>query len=248
MSAKSTANATSSPSTGNTLTADVAADIHHFFTALTSQPGVFFFNEADLQIHLAIYLKTLTAPSGAPRYDDVEVEYFVPIGALPAYMWNMMNGPKIDIVVRRGSAFVPVELKYSTVPVHLNVTRFGHPLSGLPPIVKHRGAQNLTRYGFWKDVKRLELLKRRFVPNVVGGIALFLTNDMAFTKQTRQTSSNFIFSMNAGPHGPKMYWQRQTKMAQQKQYQPFCLAKAYTLQWTPASISGVPFQYTLLKV
>ena len=36
MSAKSTANATSSPSTGNTLTADVAADIHHFFTALTS--------------------------------------------------------------------------------------------------------------------------------------------------------------------------------------------------------------------
>ncbi len=248
MNARSTANATSSSSTGNTLTADVAADIHQFFIALTAQPSVFFFNENDLQIHLAIYLKTLTAPSGAPRYDDVEVEYFIPIGALPAYVWDLKHGPKIDIVVRRGEAFVPIELKYSTVQVTLNVTRFGHPLSGLPPIVRRRGAQDLTRYGFWKDVKRLEYLKQHFVPNVAGGIALFLTNDPAFPKQTRPTSSNFVFSMNAGPHGPKMHWQRQTKIAQQKQYPSFDLDRAYTLQWTPASISGIQFQYTLLAV
>jgi len=93
----------------NTIEQDVAA----FF----SRENELFFNENDFQMHLALYLRQTA------HYDDVDIEYFIPKQELDGYVWN--NNVYIDIVVRSGDEYVPIELKYCTRSVKQNITRFG---------------------------------------------------------------------------------------------------------------------------
>lgn len=51
------------------------------------------FNERDLQMHLALYLKD----RGLNKYDDIDLEYYVPYSELSNYIWK--NELKLDIVV-----------------------------------------------------------------------------------------------------------------------------------------------------
>lgn len=48
-------------------------------SAFLSTNDRLFFNERDLQMHLAVYLKETS------HYDDVEVEYFIPSSVLQGY-------------------------------------------------------------------------------------------------------------------------------------------------------------------
>lgn len=60
-------------------------------------------------MHLAVYLR------GLNKYDDVDVEYYIPHSELDNYIWK--NELRLDIVVRNGNEFVPIELKYKTKAV-----------------------------------------------------------------------------------------------------------------------------------
>ena len=81
----------------------VRADIQEY---LGKKDGELLFNERDLQMHLAHHL------IGTEHYDDVDVEYYVPYEELENYVWK--NELKLDILVRKGTEFLPVELKYKT--------------------------------------------------------------------------------------------------------------------------------------
>lgn len=61
-------------------------------------------------------------------------------------------------------------------------------------------------YGFWKDVRRVELISQRF-ERVKGGLVLFLTNNESYLKAPRPTSNNFLFSMSSGVHIVDKRWQ-----------------------------------------
>lgn len=54
------------------------------------------FNERDLQMHLALWLE-----ASDNKYDDVDIEYYVPNSELEGYgdLWD--NELRIDIVVRK---------------------------------------------------------------------------------------------------------------------------------------------------
>ena len=56
------------------------------------------FNERDFQMHLANWLR-----KSSNRYDDVDVEYYVPKSELEDYVWD--SELRLDIVVKKDGYF-----------------------------------------------------------------------------------------------------------------------------------------------
>lgn len=133
------------------------------------------FNERDFQMQLAVYLRQ----SG--HYDDVDVEYYIPnrVAVEAGYEWS--SELRLDIVVSSGGVYAVVELKYPTRRIVTDIRRFGTVLSGVE-IVKNHGAQDIVSYNFWKDVRRIEIIRRLFPQSVAGGVAVMLTNEPFYTR------------------------------------------------------------------
>lgn len=233
------------------LAATVEQDIRDFFRQKVDNPSAekknIFFNEFDLQMHLSIYLTDLKDENGKPKYDDVDIEYFIPIEDMKkaGYDWDNKAGVNIDIVVEKDDEYVPVELKYTTDTVNFDVKRFGELLGKDIDIIKHQGASNLVMYNFWKDVKRLEVLKKRF-GKVKNGLALFVTNDVTYLKDPRDNAACMAFSMANGRHSREKHWQGQPATAEKKP--DFEVSKDYDITWSDIRLDGVDFHYTLVEV
>lgn len=199
------------------------------------------FNERDLQMHLALWLKALKN-----RYDDVDIEYYVPNSELEGYgdLWD--NELRIDIVVRKGSEYVPIELKYKTKGVNRQISRFGIKLSKEVLVVKNQGAQNLGMYGFWKDVKRIELLRRRF-DNILNGLVVFVTNDEMYVKGSKESSDNYPMNISEGKHSIHKYWQKlESKLAESNPR--FDVETEYSIHWESNIINNEKFYHTILTI
>lgn len=185
-----------------TFTQQVLNDIHDFLNQNTKV----FANEHDLQMNLAVYLKSV-------KHHDVEVEYHVPSGvidtllpqALPErctyYPWLQPNSDKpqemyVDIVVGNGEEYVPIELKYKKKELRGDVELFGQNM-GKGVILKGDGAHDFGRYGFWKDVRRTELLVKSF-ERVRNGIVLSVTNDEAYKTDSVAGTNSEHFAMGDG--------------------------------------------------
>ncbi len=183
-------------------TQQVLDDIHAFLNQNTKV----FANEHDLQMNLAVYLKSV-------KHYDVEVEYHVPSGvidtllpqALPEkctnYPWFQPNSDKpqemyVDLVVSNGEEYVPIELKYKKKELKGNVELFGQNM-GTGIILKSDAAHDFGRYGFWKDVRRTELLVKSF-EKVKNGIVLSVTNDEAYKTASVAGTNSEHFAMGDG--------------------------------------------------
>jgi len=212
-------------------------DIHSFIARQTR----LMFNEMDFQMQLGLFLRE----SG--HYDNVEVEYFLPThdtDILKGYEWD--SNMRIDIVVSRQGKYIPVELKYTTRLVRRDAMRFGIEVKQLE-VMRNQGAHDNIRYNFWKDVRRVELVKKIF-PTVDHGLVVFLTCDPAYTKAPRRDSSCAPFSM-AGEEpvgGGFMDWNGTP--ATRTSHRPFHLDGRYQIKWIPVTIDDVEFHYTILEV
>ena len=225
----------------------VAKDVHNFLQENKNRP---FMNERDLQMHLAIALK-----NSGNNYDKVEVEYYVPLKALgKPYVWN--NEMKVDIVVKKDDEFIPIELKYKTKAIgkaktaktkkskaknaKKDIERFGEVLKNVV-IIKDQSAQNLAKYDFWKDVRRIELLEKRFKA-VTGGLVLFMTNDPSYQREPKEHSLSYTDSIEGGEHGP-------VRKALSDERIQFRLRQNYTIEWSADLDKNNPnqFEYILLK-
>ncbi|MBD5323992.1 MAG: hypothetical protein HDS02_04045 [Bacteroides sp.] len=210
-------------------------------TAFIERQQELMFNERDFQMQLAVALRS----SGS--YDDVDVEYFIPnsVAAARGYEWN--SDLRLDIVVRKGNSFAVVELKYPTRRIVTTIRRFNTLLNGVE-IVKNHGAQDIVSYNFWKDVRRIEIIKSLFPESVVGGIAVMLTNDAYYTRGPRQGSICDAFSTangRAGVHGI-LDWTRHTATA--NGLTKFSLEGNYSLRWKSTEIENNEFYYTLIEI
>ncbi len=216
----------------------VREDIHAFMNNNTE----LFFNERDFQMHLALWLKSLG------KYDDVDLEYYVPNKTLNGYIWD--SELRMDIVVRKGEEYLPIELKYKTKSVdNKTLLRFGEDINAAEgetfEIMKSQGAQNLGMYDFWKDVRRLELVRNRY-EHVVGGLAVFLTNDPFYTKPTKESSNNYKFGMQNGTHSCDKHWQRDTSTTEGRA--GFDLDSECTIQWQDITTDGIDMHYCIVTV
>lgn len=208
-------------------------DILNFLSKRTE----LFLNERDFQIHLSAYLKQ----NG--NYNDVNVEYYIPFNQLDGYLWK--NELYIDIVVRRGDEYVAVELKYPTKKIAKPISRFGEQLSEVP-LLKEHSAQDIVQYNFWKDVRRMELLKKRF-PSVKKGLAVLLTNDMLYEKPRKKGIACEQFSTAEGMHNTSRHWSIR-KEWMDKGYPDFDLDGQYAIEWQPCKLGGHEFIYCMIEV
>ena len=198
------------------------------------------FNERDLQMHLATWLRR-----SANAYDDVDVEYYVPKGELDGSVWD--SELRLDIVVKKDDEYCPVELKYKTKRVMRQITRFGEALRNEKvEVMKNQGAQDLGMYNFWKDVRRVELVRNRF-ERVKGGLAVFVTNDELYTKKSDNESNNRDLNMDEGPHPKAKHW-RNPKSSCAEKYHNFEVEQEYCIEWHTRTIDGVEFYYQVVTI
>lgn len=203
--------------------------------------GKLLFNERDFQTQLAVWLR-----QSHNAYDDVALEYYVPKICLgDEYIWEQED-LRMDIVVEKDGEFVPVELKYKTMNARVSLSRFGVKLEGQHEVMKNQGAQDHGRYDFWKDIRRIELVRKHFT-NVKGGLAVFMTNDEAYTKEPRAMSNFHAFSMSAGTHPARKAWKApESKSAQNRP--DFTLERDYTIEWNTKTINGITFYYCVVSI
>ena len=213
---------------------------HDIFAFLDSNEELLF-NERDFQMHLATWLR-----KSANDYDDVDVEYYVPKTELPNYVWD--SELRLDIVVKKDGEYCPVELKYKTKKVERQISRFDEILDDKVVVMKNQGAQDLGMYDFWKDVRRIELVRNRFA-KVNGGLAIFVTNDALYTKASRPESNNYLLNMNEGMHSPIKHWQNENSAcAKMKSYKSFEVEKEYSINWHHRNVDNIPFHYCVVNV
>jgi hypothetical protein len=199
------------------------------------------FNERDFQMHLATWLR-----KSANDYDDVDVEYYVPKIELPNYVWD--SELRLDIVVKKDGEYCPVELKYKTKKVERQISRFDEVLDDKVVVMKNQGAQDLGMYDFWKDVRRIELVRNRFA-KVKGGLAIFVTNDALYTKASRPESNNYLLNMNEGKHSVIKHWQNENSAcAKMNSYKSFEVEKEYSINWHHRNVDNIPFHYCVVNV
>lgn len=204
----------------NDLVTEVKNDISNFLNGNSE----LLFNERDFQMHLATYLRD------TKKYEDVDVEYYVPYEELENYIWK--NELRIDIVVRKGQEYLPIELKYKTKSVKQKISRFGKELEKCE-VMKNQGAQDLGKYNFWKDVRRVELVCKRF-KNIKNGLAVFLTNDNAYLKAGRNDSNCIKLSMSEGEHDRDKFWLKPESSCA-KENKNFSVEKDYSINWQKTS-------------
>ena len=210
-------------------------DIHKY---LERKDGELLFNERDLQMHLAQHL------IDTGHYDDVDVEYYVPFEELDSYIWQ--NELKLDILLRKGTGFLPVELKYKTKRHSKQLMRFGEYLERQVDVLKNQGAQDLGMYEFWKDVRRVELVRRRF-DAVKNGLAVFVTNDKQYLNPCRETSNNYHFCMSEGIHDTYRHWQNLDSSCA-RSHPNFELEKDYYVHWEHNIYECVEFHYCIVEI
>ena len=232
----------------NNLIQQVHTDVVQFL----SGESVLFSNESDLQLRLSCYLKH----SG--HYDRVEVEYYVPFQELQRlnpslttanFPWD--SDLYIDIVVEKDGQFVPIELKYPTKDIWGAFTRFGVAVTAKVPMLKNQGAQDIVRYNYWKDVRRIEALHGAYPDTIDGGLAVMVPNDPSY--QNNPTSANVgyaHFSIKDKRainqlQDRNMSWQNGVSVA--TGHPAFQIDGSYKLDWKPMpKMSG--FRYLVLDV
>lgn len=195
------------------------------------------FNERDFQMHLATFLRHTS------HYDDVDVEYYVPFSELKDYIWE--NELRLDILLRKADEFLPIELKYKTKLLEKNLKRFNENLAKVT-VMKNQGAQDLAMYDFWKDVRRIELVRNRFSA-VKNGLAIFLTNDKSYLNTGRNTSNNFNFNMCEGIHHKEKHWLR-PEVSTAKGRPNFDVEKDYNIHWNKSVFEEIDFNYCIVEI
>lgn len=199
------------------------------------------FNERDFQMKLAVSLLATGA------YDDVEVEYFIPNSAAKAAGYEWSSDLRLDLVVRKGTEFVPVELKYPTRRVVTDISRFGKVIPGVE-IVKNQGAQDIVMYNFWKDVRRVEIVRSLFPEAVKGGLSVMLTNDDYYVRGPRPGTICSAFSLADGRTAVTgtLAWAGSPRTAVDKP--PFTLRDKYSVTWHNTTIADQSFYYTIITI
>jgi hypothetical protein len=199
------------------------------------------FNERDFQLHLATWLR-----NSDNHYDDVDVEYYVPWQELENYIWE--SKLRLDIVVKKDGEYYPVELKYKTKKLKRKISRFSEELTDDVVVMKDQGAQDLGMYDFWKDVRRVELVRNRF-ECVKGGLVVFATNDEFYVRGSKKDSNNYLLNITEGEHSPIKHWQNeQSACAKMRAYRSFEVEKAYSIEWHNRVVDGVKFYYCIVAI
>lgn len=215
------------------LTSDVTQFLEH--------RDALMFNERDFQLQLALYLYR------TGHYDGIDIEYAIPNAAAAAAGYEWESNLRLDMAVHSGSSYAVVELKYPTRRVRAEVSRFGRILPDCE-VIKSHGAQDLVSYHFWKDVRRIEIVKRLFPDTVVGGLAVMLTNDPCYVRGAADGTIYREFSTADRLHDihGRLDWSRPAATA--TGHPGFTLEGRYSTHWYNTDIANEHFNYLIIQI
>lgn len=125
-----------------------------------------FHSEADFQHALAWQIQHEIPDA------QIRLEKPMPLGDSTAYL---------DLLVKTSTCHIAIELKYKT-----SKTYFQHGDEEFK--LKEQGAQDLGRYDFVTDIKRLENYVK--TNNQSEGFAIFLTNDKSYWSEPKRNKAN----------------------------------------------------------
>ena len=156
---------------------------------------------------------------------------------------------RIDIVVEKNRQFCPIELKYKTKIVEKEVDvleSFGKEINA--KLLKNQAALNIGRYSFWKDVKRLEMIKEYFKPNVIEGFCVFMTNDQGYMNSTNGSSADFTMKAKT-LHTGELKWKESTAKSTKEKCPSILLKVQYTIEeWYKTTNQEIDFHYCSVEV
>ena len=187
-----------------------------------------FNSEADFQFALAWQIKQ----------DFPEVEIL-----LEYTPWKFKNNIRIDIVVLIDDAMIPIELKYKT-------KKYKNEKTGL--VLKNQGAQDIGRYDFLSDIKRLENFMDSKDYNVKKAYAIFLTNDSLYWNEPkfnkRTVDEDFRFHNGITLHGSRK-WKGASTGTQKKREEAINIKGTYEMHWQDYdSLTECTFKYVVVEI
>lgn len=252
------------------LTLQVQAHVEEFLASTKR----YFSNERDIQVRLANWLQSQKDKKGN-FYDFVDTEYGVPLSVLAeklesiefprkegqswttpeSFPWH--NNLSIDLVVCKGGKWVAIELKYATRRIKEDRSIFGEIISN-QGVLANQATANLAMYGYWKDVRRLEMLCHRF-QNVVGGVAIMVSNNSDCWNKPHESSLYSEFSMHIEPGkehyvgGKVLRWKEGTSDTVADGHPSFFLEGMYPCSWNDTGIeaktnANQPFKYMITNI
>jgi len=197
-----------------------------------------FHSEADFQHSLGYLL--------SKKYDlDVRLE--VPLYITPYYS-EMDEKLKVELDILMPKGKIGIELKYKTrgATFEQNGETFN---------IKQHGAQNLGRFDFFDDIRRLQLIKRQGI--IEKGYAIFLTNDPLYWKPIKRKNFSSNFSMENGriiKSNTKLGWTgnpSEGSVSKKRLFpnNPIIINNKHHFKWYNfSSIRGESFQYLIVEI
>lgn len=192
-----------------------------------------FHSEADFQFALAWKIQQ--------KYTDAKVRL--------EYCMNLnKQAMHIDMVVFLGEKIIPIELKYKTIRCdEINI-------DGETYILKNHGAQDMGRYDFVKDIKRIETIIDSSKSDC--GYAIMLTNDSLYwkDKKTKKStiSDDFRIHENTTLSGERKWINNPSKGTIKGRESSIELANTYEIKWNPYSMNpeenASNFYYTIVNI
>lgn len=221
-------------------------DIEDFLRNL-NQPLL---SEIQLEVLMAIYLKELKQEEKS-KYDEVYLEYSFYKRLLgDEYIWGKENDRiSVDLVVKLNNEYIPIEIKFKTKNESLFLRVFG---DGPKITLTEQSAKNEACYGFWKDVKRIELIKAKF-NNVNGGIVLFVTNAETYKKEPEKGSQYAPFSLHhkrivKGKEKALNWYGSDASVKRKRKFPGFKISNNYELIWKDLNTTNQGLHYLLLLI
>ena len=212
-----------------------------FINDFLAKERSFFYSEEEIQLRLAQHLMNKTFDN-EPFYDDVFVEYCVDTKNIKE-LHNLWNNKKIsiDIVLRKGKDYLPIELKYKKCKESFEGINV---LGSIKTVeLREQSAQNEGCYSFWKDVKRMEIITHAFKLKETG-LVLFVTNDKSYETVHREGVQYGPFSIHEGKVVAKddeLDWGSKIKPIsddREKKFPKFKIRNNYKINWKTTGIKG----------
>ena len=181
--------------------------------AALQEERMLFYSENDFRFALAWEIKELYENA------DVRLEYrFIPNNDKKIY---------IDIVVFLDGKKYPIELKYKTKALSVN-------LGNEKYLLKNQAAHNFGRYHYLKDFQRIEsLIKSDFCEN---GFAIMLTNDYLYWESDCKGDADQAFSLHENNAlSGKLCWGKNVGEKVKEEKPEIKLSGKYTIKWNDYS-------------
>ena len=153
----------------------------------------------------------------------------------------------VDIILTTvDNKYIPIELKYKTKKGRFESNNETYNL-------KNQGAMDFGCYDFIKDIERIETFKQKHKEGYATGFSIFLTNDLAYTRDTGRDSCYRDFKINEGRTIKKkqsLNWAKEEKQWQ-KGRPSINLDSNYKFEWNLYSkkdgTQGYKFKYLIVK-